>query len=70
MANKAESSPPGLLRELGALTTSTYRLSQGFVPLLRLLASDADVTRDDLAQAVDKAFAGLYRRPGSVRPAP
>lgn len=63
MASKAESSPPGLLRELGALTTSTYRLSQGFVPLLRLLASDADVTRDDLAQAVDKAFAGLYRHP-------
>jgi ubiquinone biosynthesis protein len=64
MPRSADATPsPGLLRELGALTTSTYRLSQGFVPLLRLLASDADVTRDDLADAVDRVFEGLYRHP-------
>lgn len=64
MASRSQpTSSPGLLRELGALTTSTYRASQGFVPLLRLLASEADVTRDDLAHAVDKAFEGLYRHP-------
>ncbi|MES0873473.1 AarF/ABC1/UbiB kinase family protein [Sinimarinibacterium sp. HSW-8] len=56
-------SQTGLLRELGALTRSTYRLSQGFVPLLRLLASENDVTRDELAQAIDRAFEGLYRHP-------
>ncbi|MGH8630539.1 MAG: AarF/UbiB family protein, partial [Burkholderiales bacterium] len=54
---------PGLLRELGALTTSTYKASKGFVPLVRLLASEQDVTREELTAVVDKAFAGLYRHP-------
>ncbi|SFF32837.1 Predicted unusual protein kinase regulating ubiquinone biosynthesis, AarF/ABC1/UbiB family [Fontimonas thermophila] len=53
----------GLLRELGELTVSTYRVSQGFAPLLRLLASEADVTREELGTAVDRAFDALYRHP-------
>ncbi|HEY0917290.1 MAG TPA: AarF/ABC1/UbiB kinase family protein [Solimonas sp.] len=53
----------GLLRGLGAFTTSTYRLTKGFAPLVKLLASDPDVTRDELTYAVDKAFEGLYQHP-------
>lgn len=33
------------------------------MPLLRLLGSEPDVTRDDLAGAVDSAFSGLYQHP-------
>ncbi|MFP5357083.1 MAG: AarF/UbiB family protein [Gammaproteobacteria bacterium] len=50
-------------RELGRLSTSTYRASRGFAPLLKLLASEDDLTRDDLALAVDRAFDGLYQHP-------
>lgn len=53
----------GLLRELGSLSLSTYRVSQGFVPLIRLLGSAADVTREDLSGAVDTVFDALYRHP-------
>lgn len=63
MARNAASPSPGLLRELGALTRSTYRLSRGLAPLLRLLASEPDVTREDLGNAVDRAFEGLYEHP-------
>lgn len=63
MASRADTPSQGLLRELGSLTVSTYRVSQGFVPLLKLLASEPDVTRDDLGVAVDQAFAALYRHP-------
>ncbi|AXQ29369.1 AarF/ABC1/UbiB kinase family protein [Solimonas sp. K1W22B-7] len=54
---------PGLLRGLGQLTVSTYRVSKGFVPLVKLLASEPDVTRDELTHAIDKAFEGLYQHP-------
>ncbi|HSW13328.1 MAG TPA: AarF/ABC1/UbiB kinase family protein [Solimonas sp.] len=54
---------PGLLRELGALTSSTYRLSKGFVPLVKLLAAEPDITRDELTYVIDKAFEGLYQHP-------
>jgi ubiquinone biosynthesis protein len=63
MASKADAASPGLLRELGALTVSTYAVSRGFAPLLKLLASDQDVTRDALNRAIDAAFAGLYQHP-------
>lgn len=53
----------GLLREIGALTTSTYRLSKGFVPLVKLLAAEPDVTREELTAVIDKAFEGLYQHP-------
>ncbi|HEX4871685.1 MAG TPA: AarF/ABC1/UbiB kinase family protein [Nevskiaceae bacterium] len=55
--------PVGLLRELGAVTVSTYRLTQGFLPLLKLLGTEADVTREDLSRVIDAAFEGLYRHP-------
>ncbi len=54
---------PSLLRELRTLTVSTYRVSRGFGPLLRLLAAEPDVTRDELGHAIDHAFDGLYRHP-------
>ncbi|HEY0975541.1 MAG TPA: AarF/ABC1/UbiB kinase family protein [Solimonas sp.] len=54
---------PGLLREIGSFTVSTYRISRGLVPLGKLLASEPDVTRDDLTKAVDQAFEALYRHP-------
>lgn len=54
---------PGLLRELGTLTVSTYRLSQSLVPLGKLLGGEGDVTREDLTLAIDRAFASLYRHP-------
>jgi len=53
----------GLLRELGVLTGSTYRATRGFMPLVKLLAAEPDITREELTYAVDKAFAGLYRHP-------
>ena len=34
-----EQKQKGLLREIGSLTISTYKVSKGFVPLLRLLAT-------------------------------
>jgi len=52
-----------LLRELGTLTTSTYRLSKGFMPLLKLLAAEPDITREELSTVVDQAFGGLYQQP-------
>ena len=55
--------PRGLVRELGALGVSTVRVSQGFVPLLKLLASDEDIDRERLGQAIDRAFGGLYQHP-------
>ncbi len=63
MASRDKSAAPGLLREIGSLTVSTFQVSRGAVPLLRLLASEADVTRDDLGRAIDQAFDGLYRHP-------
>jgi predicted unusual protein kinase regulating ubiquinone biosynthesis (AarF/ABC1/UbiB family) len=55
--------PPGALGELSALTRETLGLSRGLVPLARLLASEHDVTRDQLAQAIDRLFVQLYRHP-------
>jgi len=52
-----------LLRELGSLTTSTYQVSKGFVPLGRLLASSEDITPSQLAAALDALFAKLYTHP-------
>jgi predicted unusual protein kinase regulating ubiquinone biosynthesis (AarF/ABC1/UbiB family) len=51
------------VRELGALGLSTVRVSQGFMPLIRLLASDEDIDREQLGTVIDKAFAGLYQHP-------
>ena len=55
--------PRGLVRELGALGVSTVRVSRGFMPLLRLLASDEDIDRAQLGEVIDRAFGGLYQHP-------
>jgi predicted unusual protein kinase regulating ubiquinone biosynthesis (AarF/ABC1/UbiB family) len=52
-----------ILRELGSLTYQTWQLSRGFAPLVKLLAHEKDVAREELAQALDTAFAGLYAHP-------
>lgn len=55
--------PRGLLRQIGAATASSYRTSKGFVPLVKLLASEDDVTRQELGHAIDRVYAGLYQHP-------
>jgi predicted unusual protein kinase regulating ubiquinone biosynthesis (AarF/ABC1/UbiB family) len=52
-----------VLRELGSLTYQTWQVSRGFVPLVKLLTHEQDVTRDELTGAVDKVFEGLYKHP-------
>lgn len=63
MSLKDDNASPGLLRELRTLTVSTYKVSKGFAPLLRLLGAEPDVTRDELSSAIDRAFEGLYQHP-------
>ncbi|MGH8462322.1 MAG: AarF/UbiB family protein [Stenotrophobium sp.] len=53
----------GLLREIGTLTISTYKVSKGFVPLLRLMAHEHDITRDELSKVIDHGYKALYRHP-------
>ena len=53
----------GVLRDLGYLSSSTFRLTVGFVPLLKLLASESEVTAQQLTEAIDAAFAELYKHP-------
>ena len=59
MPPKDDNASPGLLRELRTLTVSTYQVSKGFGPLLRLLGAAPDITRDELSSAVDRACVGL-----------
>lgn len=60
---KALESVRGVLRELGYVSASTLRLTRGFLPLLKLLASESDITARELASAIDAAFEELYRHP-------
>ncbi|MGH8540826.1 MAG: AarF/UbiB family protein, partial [Stenotrophobium sp.] len=53
----------GILREIGSLTVSTYKLSRSVVPLLKLLAHENDITRSELATVIDHIFTGLYKHP-------
>lgn len=55
--------PRGILRELGSLTVQTYQVSRSFAPLVKLLTDEDDITREELAEAVDTVFAGLYAHP-------
>ena len=52
-----------ILGELGSLTYQTWQVSRSFAPLVKLLASEKDVTREELGQTVDAVFAGLYAHP-------
>ena len=65
MTREVQKARRGVLGELGALTVQTYRLSRAFSPLLHLLAHEHDVTRDELSQAVDTVFEGLYAHPAT-----
>lgn len=62
-SEKALEGVRGALKELGQLSSSTYRLTRGFVPLLKLVTSEADITERELSEAIDTAFAELYRHP-------
>ncbi len=62
-ASAEKEARPGVLRELGRYSVSTWRLTRGFGSLLRLVGSEQDVTRDDLAVAIDQAVEGVYRHP-------
>ena len=53
----------GLVKEISRFSVSTYKLTRGFGLLLRLLASEEDITRDELAEAIDQAVEGFYRHP-------
>ncbi|WP_420468597.1 ABC1 kinase family protein [Panacagrimonas sp.] len=53
----------GVLREISRFSVSTYRLTRGFGSLLKLIAGEHDVTRGELAQAIDQAVDGFYRHP-------
>lgn len=55
----------GLLGELGSLTVHTYRVSKSFGPLAKLLADDKDVSRAEVAAAVDAVFEALYAHPAT-----
>ena len=61
--HRVAGAPRGILRELGSLTVQTYQVSRAFAPLVKLLAHEKDITQEELAQAVDTAFAGLYAHP-------
>ncbi len=63
MSTQEGGETPGLLRELGSFTVSTYRVSRGLVPLGKLLAAEQDATREDLTHAIDEAFKALYVHP-------
>src|SRR3569623_2566769 len=59
----SENTVTSLLREIGGFGLPSARASRGVGPLLKLLASDEDVTRDELRAAVNRAFDGLYHHP-------
>jgi ubiquinone biosynthesis protein len=65
MSRRKKSKAPAksLLGELGALTVQTYRVSKSFGPLVTLLSSEKDVTRPELAAAMDTVFEALYAHP-------
>ncbi|MGQ0701363.1 MAG: AarF/UbiB family protein [Panacagrimonas sp.] len=60
---KVAAKPRGVLREISRFSVSTYKLTRGFGSLLKLVASESDITRDELALAIDRAVEGFYRHP-------
>lgn len=68
-ASQASSAPAapaarrGVLREIGRFSVSTYRLTRGFGPLVRLVAAEHDITRAELSAAIDGAVQGFYKHP-------
>ena len=52
-----------LLKETGSFTYHSFNVTRAFVPLTRLLASDDDVTIDELSCILDTIFDSLYLHP-------
>jgi ubiquinone biosynthesis protein len=52
-----------VLRDLGALTYQTWQVSRSFGPLVKLLAHERDITREELGATIDTVFTGLYAHP-------
>ena len=55
--------PGGLLRDVSSLTVSTWYITRGAKPLLKLLATEDDVNLDELRAAIDALFKQLYAHP-------
>lgn len=53
----------GVVGEISRLSVSTYKLTLGFGSLFKLVGSERDVTREDLALAIDRAVEGFYLHP-------
>lgn len=62
-AERALDGVRGMLREVGVVSLSTLQLTRGFVPLLKLLSSETDVTTAQLSTAIDAVFEELYKHP-------
>ena len=62
-AASAGSRKQGVLQEISRFSVSTYRLTRGFGSVVRLIRSETDVTREELATAIDRAVEGFYRHP-------
>ena len=52
-----------LLKETGSFTYHSFNVTRAFLPLTRLLASDEDITVEQLSGILDKIFASLYLHP-------
>lgn len=53
----------GVLHEISRFSVSTYKLTRGFGSLAKLITVESDVTREELASAIDRAVEGFYRHP-------
>ncbi|MGQ0503169.1 MAG: AarF/UbiB family protein [Panacagrimonas sp.] len=53
----------GVLNEISRLSASTFKLSRGFNSLFKLVRSQNDITREELAAAIDLAVEGFYLHP-------
>lgn len=62
-ADKSAGKRRGVLGEIGRYSISTYKLTRGFGTLVKLVASEDDITRGELSGAIDHAVEGFYRHP-------
>lgn len=52
-----------MLYEISRFSVSTYKLTRGFGSLVKLITAENDVTREELATAIDRAVEGFYKHP-------
>ncbi|WP_232465115.1 AarF/UbiB family protein [Oleiphilus messinensis] len=52
-----------VLKTAGQFAVSTVRLPKAFLPLVQLLVSDSDISREQLAFELDELFSTLYDHP-------